>query len=260
MKYHIRRVLFLLIIIFFATVLRGKDIPQRPNAAIADYISLLNASQKRSLENKLKIFNDTSSSAIVIVIDDSTQGEDIFDYSYRLATKWGIGNKGKDNGVLMYIAFNDRKIFIQTGSGLEGALPDAVLKRIIENVITPAFRQNDYYGGLDKSVDIMMGLISGEFTADEFVKDDTEIVGTIFIIIFLLIFIVIAILIYKCKKRGDCNDGGGYYDKGRYNTGGGWLIGGSGFGGSSGGGGFGGGGFGGFSGGGFSGGGAGGGW
>ena len=261
MKYHIRKVLFFLIIILFATVLGGKDIPQRPSTAVADYISLLETSQRRALENKLKIFNDTSSSAIVIVIDGSTEGEDIFDYSYRLATKWGIGNKGKDNGVLLYIAFNDRKIYIQSGSGLEGTLPDAVLKRIIENIITPAFRESDYYGGLDKSVDIMTGLISGEFTADEFVKDDTVLVGTIFIIIFLIIFIVIAISIYRCKKRGDCNEGGGYYDGGRYNSGGGWLIGGSGFGGSSGSGGFGGGGgFGGFSGGGFSGGGAGGGW
>lgn len=260
MKYHIRKVLSFILIIIFVTFLGGKDIPQRPKTAVVDYIGLLNASENRTLENKLKIFNDTSSSAIVIVIDDSTQGEDIFDYSYRLASEWGIGVKGKDNGVLMYIAFNDRRIYIQTGSGLEGALPDGVLKRIIENVITPAFRKGEYYNGIYNSTDIMMGLVSGEFTADEFLADDAVIVGTIFIIIFLIIFLVIAILIYRCKKRGDCNEGGGYYDGGRYNSGGGWLIGGGGFGGSSSGGGFGGGGFGGFSGGGFSGGGAGGGW
>ncbi|HEB62063.1 MAG TPA: TPM domain-containing protein, partial [Bacteroidetes bacterium] len=236
-------------------------IPPRPNTAVTDYIGLLNASQKNALEQKLKVFNDTSSSAIVIVIDDSTEGEDIFEYSYKLASKWGIGSKGKDNGILIYIAFNDRKIFIQVGSGLEGAVPDAVAKRIIENVIKPNFRKQNYYAGIDKATDIIMSLSSGEFTADEYLQNDSSDIVAM-IIFFLIVFIFIAIIIsmIRCKKSGNCNDGGGYSGHGRYNSGGGWLIGGGGFGGSSGGSSFGGGGFGGFSGGGFSGGGAGGGW
>jgi len=263
MKYLIHSILTVLFL-WFSLAADAKDLPNRPNTAVVDYIGLLSSAEKRALEHKLKIFNDTSSSAIVVVIDNSTEGEDIFDYSYRLAKKWGIGSKGKNNGVLYYIAFNDRKVFVQVGSGLEGVMTDALTKRIVNNVIVPAFKNSNYYQGINKSVDITISLVSGEYTADEYLNDNSDdIIGLIFLLIFLIIFISIAYSIYKCKKTGNCNDGGGYYDGGRYNSGGGWIIGGGGFGGSSGGfggGGFGGGGFGGFGGGGFSGGGAGGGW
>ncbi len=263
MRYLIHKKLLLIfsLIIVVAYTITAKDIPPKPKSAVADYIGLLNASQKNALEQKLKTFNDTSSSAIVVVIDDSTEGEDIFEYSYKLATKWGVGSKGKDNGILMYIAFNDRKIFIQVGSGLEGAVPDAVAKRIIENVIKPYFRKQKYYAGIDKATNILISLTSGEFTADEYMNNSgSDIIGIIVFLIIIIVFISIIVSIIRCKKRGDCNDGGGYSGHGRYNSGGGWIIGGGGFGGSSGGSSFGGGGFGGFSGGGFSGGGAGGGW
>lgn len=268
MNYQMRYLIHSFVAILFLCLsisVNAKDLPNKPNSAVVDYINLLNSSEKRALENKLKVFNDTSSSAIVVVIDNSTEGEDIFDYSYKLATKWGIGNKGKNNGVLIYIAFNDRKVFIQVGSGLEGVMTDALTKRIIQNVIVPKFRERKYFRGINKSVDITISLVSGEFTADEYLQNNNDdLIGLIFFLLLLIIFAVIVYSMYKCKKTGDCNDGGGYYDGGRYNSGGGWIIGGGGFGGGSsggfGGGGFGGGGFGGFGGGGFSGGGAGGGW
>ncbi len=265
MRYRIHNILIIFFISSFFGNIFSKELLPKPKSAIVDYTGILNRSQLDYLKRKLKTFNDTSSTAIVVVIDKSLEGEDIFDYSYRLASNWGIGSKGKDNGVLMYIAFNDRKIFIQSGSGLEGVLPDAVLKRIIQNVIRPAFKNNQYFKGINKSTDIIISLVSGEFTADDYVQND-DYIALLFLLVFLVIFAIIIYSIFKCKKSGDCNDGGGYYDGGRYNTGrrGGWIIGGGGFGGSSGGfsggGGFGGGGFGGFGGGGFSGGGAGGGW
>lgn len=263
MKFLIRKniaILIILLLSFFNNAI-AKDISPKPSTAVADYIGLLNQGQKRLLEQKLKVFNDTSSSAIVVVIDKSTEGEDIFDYSYRLASKWGVGAKGKDNGILVYIAFNDRKVFIQVGSGLEGVVPDAVAKRIIENVIVPAFKKGDYFNGINKATDILMSLASGEFTADEFMSNNSDDITGIIILLLVISFIVFVIVMnIRCKKRGDCNDGGGYSGRGRYNSGGGWIIGGGGFGGSSGGSSFGGGGFGGFGGGGFSGGGAGGGW
>lgn len=262
MKFHTLKARWLVFIFFTAGILASKDIPQRPVTAVADYKGVLSESERFSLESKLKTFNDTSSSAIVVVIDGSTDGEDIFDYSYKMAKEWAIGDKEKDNGVLLYIAFDDRKMFFQAGSGLEGVLPDAMLKRIIENVITPAFRDGQYFYGIDKGTDIMIQMVSGEYTANDQPVDKNAfkfILIFLFFIILLVIFISIAI--YRCKKRGDCNDGGGYYGGGTYNSGGGWFIGGGGgFGSSGSGGGFGGGGFGGFGGGGFSGGGAGGGW
>ena len=133
MRFRIRNIIItvLLALPLFSGMVAAKDIPPRPSGPVADYIHLLTPSQRAALEHKLKVFNDTSSSAIVVVIDDSTEGEDIFEYSYRLASAWGIGEKGKDNGILIYIAFKDRKVFIQVGSGLEGVVPDAVAKRIV---------------------------------------------------------------------------------------------------------------------------------
>ncbi len=261
MKSVIHSIKISLFFILFASSLNAKDIPTRPHTAVVDYINLLSNSQRNSLEQRLKTFNDTSSTAIVLVIDNSTEGEDIFDYSYRMAEKWGVGAKGKDNGVLIYIAFKDKKIYIQTGSGLEGVLPDAILKRIIRNIIRPNFRKGNYYGGINSAINTIMGLASGEFTADKFGKsNDDSVLGYILLFLFLGFFIFVAYSIYKCSKDDDCkNGGGGYHDGGRYNSGGGWIIGGgSNFGGDSS---FSGGsGFGGFGGGGFSGGGAGGGW
>lgn len=261
MRFHFLKILCIGVFLFSISFLQAKDILPRPLSAVADLKGLLSDSEKQALESKLKVFNDTSSSAIVVVIDGTTEGEDIFDYSYKLASNWGIGDKNKDNGVLLYIAFDDRKMFIQAGSGLEAVLPDAMLKRIIENVITPSFRDGQYYQGIDRGTDIMIQMVSGEYTADEQVETKGMLKFVIilfFIILFLVIFISVAI--YRCKKRGDCNDGGGYYGGGTYSSGGGWFIGGGGFGSGGSSGGFGGGGFGGFGGGGFSGGGAGGGW
>lgn len=262
MKFHILKAFGLVFSFFIVFVLQAKEVPPRPATAVADFKGLLSEYERTSLEAKLKVFNDTSSSAIVVVIDGSTEDEDIFGYSFKIAKSWGIGDKDKDNGVLLYIAFDDRKMFIQSGSGLEGVLPDAMLKRIIENVITPAFRDGQYFNGIDKGVDIIIQLVSGEYTADKPVSEKRLMMtGIIIFLVIMFIFVFISIAIYRCKKRGDCSDGGGYYGGGTYNSGGGWFIGGGGgFGGSGGGSGFGGGGFGGFGGGGFSGGGAGGGW
>jgi uncharacterized protein len=201
-----------------------------------------------------------------VVIEKSLEGEEIFDYSYRLAQKWGIGQKETSNGILMFIAFDDREIRIQTGSGSEGFLPDGIAKRLIENIIVPSFRSEQYYEGIDKATSVIMQLGSGEYTADQLYGDSNEVGAQaiyFLLILFLIIIVIIVIAVRYCKKTGNCGEnGGGYHDGGRYSSRGG-FGGFGGFGGSSSGGsgfGGGGGGFGGFGGGGFSGGGAGGGW
>lgn len=261
MKYLTHKFLITVLLILGAFFGIAKVVPPRPASAVADFRGILEPEQKSALEAKLKSFNDTSSMAIVVAIDGSTEDEAIFDYSYKIAKTWGIGNKEKDNGVLLYIAFDDRKMYIQVGSGMEGVIPDAMAKRIIENVLSPSFRSGDFYGGIDKAVNVMIQLASGEYTADQTGEGESKLF-VIFILIFaLLAILIISIAVYRCKKRGDCNDGGGYYGGGTYNSGGGWIFGsGGGFGSGGSSGGFGGGSFGGFGGGGFSGGGAGGGW
>ncbi|MEL7124208.1 MAG: TPM domain-containing protein, partial [Bacteroidota bacterium] len=194
-----------------------------------------------------------------IVIDRSLEGEDIFGYSYALARAWGIGREGRDNGILIYIAIDDRRIFIQTGYGAEGFLPDVMAGRIIDQVISPAFRNNQYYQGLDRATNVIMDLGSGTYVNDLPDRDFPPVLAVLTIIILLLVLMNIF------RNRGG-GDGGGYYRDGRYDWEprargrGGWMY----FPGDGGGGwtnsGGGGGGFGGFGGGGFGGGGAGGSW
>ena len=176
-------------------------------------------------------------------------------YGQRIAEEWGIGQEGKDNGVLIYVAFADRKLRIHTGYGVEGFLPDIMANRIIDQVLVPAFRKGKYYDGFDKSTNIISDLAEGEYTADDLGGGEGIPAE---VILFIIIFIVILIIIIN-----NADSGGGYHRGGRYerDRGGGWVIIGPGGGGwNSGGGGFGGGGFGGFGGGGFGGGGASGGW
>lgn len=252
--------LILLFTLFLAYQLQGKDIPPRSNTIVTDYIRLLSPTERDALERKLVAYDDSTSTQIAIVIDRSLEGEEIFDYSYRLAEAWGIGGAENSNGVLIYIAFEDRKLFIQTGYGVEGFLTDGMASRIIDRVITPSFRQQRYYQGLDQATNIIMQLGSGEYYND---GESESSVPPLAIIIILLVIVIIISSLFNDKG----GDGGGYYRGGRYDSGrrrgGGWIYipGGGGWtSGGGGGGGFGGGGFGGFGGGGFGGGGAGGSW
>ncbi len=270
------RSILLFLFLSIGTLALAKQVPPRPNPPrlVNESARMLNASQVQALERKLVAYNDSTSTQIAIVTERSLEGDDIFDYSYRLAQSWGIGQGDDNNGILVYVALNDRQIYIQTGYGAEGFLPDALAKRIIENVIKPAFRSEDYYGGLDRATDIIMQLGSGEYSADDVNNDSAstaEIVLGLAIFLIILIFFVFIIVAAARSKYGDDDDDddggywrGGRYDEGKYRRrGGGWIfIPGGGGGGWSGGGGggFGGGGFGGFGGGSFGGGGAGGSW
>ncbi len=256
MKLIYKNTIFLLLL-FLPLLVLGKEPPNAPNPPrlVNDYVGILSQNEMAALEQKLVAYDDSTSTQIAIVIESSIEGDDIFEYSHRLAEKWGIGREGKNNGILIYIAIQDRQLRIQTGYGAEGFLPDVMARRIIDQVIGPQFRNQRYYAGLDKATEIIMKLGNGEYSNDDVYRDDFPFEVLFFIIIFIIIIVIIS-------KGG----GGGYHRGGRYDSdGGGWIFigpggGRSGWNGGGGGGGFGGGGFGGFGGGGFGGGGAGGSW
>lgn len=233
-----------------------KELPSKPTPPrlVVDYTGTLAPDQQEALERKLVSFDDSSSSQVAIVIVETTGDRDIADYAVALGRAWGIGNKEFNNGVLLLIAKNDRKLWIATGYGLEGALPDITAKQIVEEVIKPNFRENDFYRGLDEGTDAIIAATSGEYTAPANYRGSKKKEGVPAIVILLVIFLILFIL-----KRG--NRGGNYDSRGFHGRGPGgiWFLpsGGSSFGGgrSSGGGGFGG-----FGGGSFGGGGAGGSW
>ncbi len=262
--FEMKQAAFILLLAFiFPFFAQAKELPAKSNKLVNDYVNVMTESQKQQLERKLVAFGDTTSTQIAIVIEQSTGGEDVFDYAFRLARAWGIGQDDKDNGVLIYVAIGDRKIRIITGYGVEATLTDARSKRIIENILKPAFRKGQYYVGLNDGTSKII-----EFTNGEFAADDEEPGGISPLVLFILIVLLFFLFAYLAS-RGNGGDGGyyrgGHYDDPRQGGGGGWWIGGTGGGfsggGGGGGGGFsGGGGFGGFGGGSFGGGGAGGSW
>jgi len=122
------------------------------NNPVIDEAKILSAIDKQAIETKLRSINDRGLAQAAVVIVPTTNGEDIFDYSMKVADRWKLGKKDTDQGLLMVVAVNDRKMYILTGYGLEGTLPDAVAKRIINDDITPRFKQGDYAGGITAGI------------------------------------------------------------------------------------------------------------
>ena len=129
---------------------------------VTDLTSTLSADQQASLESKLQAFEQAKGSQIAILIIPTTQPEDIAQYSIRVVDQWKLGREKQDDGVLILVAKDDRKMRIEVGYGLEGAIPDAIAKRIVAEVMKPSFKQGDYYGGLDAAVTQISKLIDGE--------------------------------------------------------------------------------------------------
>ncbi len=233
------------------------DIPSRPQPPrlVNDFAGMLSSEQADRLETKLDDYSDSTSTQIAIVTIVSLDGSDITQTAYRIGDAWGVGGKNQDNGVVILLSRDDRSVWVATGKGMEGAVPDVTAKKIIDNIMLPSFRNGDFYSGLDEGTDAIMKLASGEFV-DEL--GDQQSQDKIPLIVIIIIIIIILFII----SRNNRGRGGRYISRG--GTFSPWYWGGGGFGsggfGGRGFGGGGGGGFGGFGGGSFGGGGAGGRW
>ena len=262
----VRTIKYFTIAIGFALLATGwatavaQDFPAAPNTLVNDYTNTLSAADVDQLERKLVAFDDSTSTQIAVVVMQSTGQYDIADYGVRLAQQWGVGGAEHDNGILLLVALGDREVTIQTGYGVEGAVPDAIAYRIIENEIKPPFRQGNYFAGIDRATDALIAYTKGEYKAKPRKEGDGG--GGFGSLIFIVIIVVVAIAL---SSRGGRGGGGGRVRGSRGASDLLWWtllsgMGRGGGGGSFGGGGFGGGGFGGFGGGGFGGGGASGSW
>ena len=223
------------------------EIPKDGKYIVVDEGNVLDGNQEAYLSRKLDQHYLETSNEIVIVTVRTLEGESIQQYSLDLAEKWKIGRKGQDNGILIFAAIEDRKVFIQVGRGLEGAVPDVYASRIIRNVIVPNFKAGNFGKGFDEATDVIIGLIKGEFEYSA--KEQEEGIPTWVII---LIVIIVLLIMSRGGKNGRTYDhkrsrriprttwigGGG----GSIGGGGGGWSGGGGFGGGFGGGSFGGGG------------------
>jgi uncharacterized protein len=243
--------IFLIFSLMFAVCANAqieKVVPPKPNPPrlVNDYTNTLTQEQKDHLENKLVAYDDSTSNQVAVVIISSTNDYPIEDVALSILRTWGVGGqKEKSNGIVLLVAKEDRKIRIEVGYGLEGAIPDITAKSIIDNEIKPNFKEENYYRGLDEATDAIIKAAAGEYKAPQgYGKSKTPGAGKIFFTV-LLVFILLSIF-------GRNNRGGGYASRRGYR---GWLgptMWGSGWGSGGGGGGWsggGGGGFGGFGGG-----------
>lgn len=197
----------------------AQDFPAKPTTLVNDYTGTLTEVQKQQLENKLVAYDDSSSTQISIAIIKSVGEYDINDYALGLGRKWGVGGAKKNNGVMIVVALGDRKISMQTGYGLEGALPDIITKRIIDNEIKPYFKEGDYYSGLDAGTTAIIKYTKGEYKNDNpKAKASKNNAGSG---IFILIIIIVVIIIIIRKGGG----GGGSQILGGRGSGSGFLAG-----------------------------------
>jgi uncharacterized protein len=190
----------------------AQELPAKSSTLVTDYNNTLSAADQQQLESKLVAFDDSTSTQIAVVIIKTVGDYDINEYAQKLGRSWGIGQQGKNNGILILVAVGDRKVSIQTGYGAEGAVPDITTHEIIQNDITPRFKQGDYFGGLDAGTNDLIKYMKGEYKSPKKAKataanDDSNGGGYL-----ILIFIVVIILIIIFRGRGG---GGGRIYGGR---------------------------------------------
>jgi len=230
----IRLIAVALLTLLVQSVRAAEVIPPKPTGYFNDYAGVVSKDAAHRFNERLAQFErDTSNQVVVAVFPKMQSDSDVADYTQRVAQAWGVGQKDRRNGVVLFVFTGDRKMFIQVGYGLEGALPDITAFDITENHIKPYFRVGDYEGGLATGIDLIRKAILGEYKGSG--KTVAEQRGTAKAsgLLFFVIFVIVLIVISRVMRRL-----GGYgYSSGR----GGPIffpMGGGGGGGSSGGGGF----------------------
>jgi len=150
-----------LILLLFAAASAQQAVPPRA-ARVTDLTNTLPANTRAALDRKLAAFEARKGSQIAVLLVSTTAPESIEQYSLRVAEAWKLGRAGVDDGALMLVAVQDRRARLEVGYGLEGAVPDALARRIIAEQLAPRFRDGDFSGGIDAGVDALIGLVDGE--------------------------------------------------------------------------------------------------
>ena len=206
-------------LLLFINISLAQTIPARPNPPrlVNDYADILSNSEEYALEQKLVNYSDTTSTQICVVTVNDLSGTTSDDFAQKLGEKWGVGTKN-NNGVVILVkpktADELGDVSIQVGYGMEPYVTDAVNYGIRTKVMIPAFKENDYYKGIDGAVDAIIGLASGAYKSDKYTEDDISD-GKILavLIIALFIYIVIKAFIHR-DDSGSHGSGKGSFWKG----------------------------------------------
>jgi uncharacterized protein len=179
--------------------------PPVPPRLVNDYTGTLTEDQKQALEYKLVRLDDSTFTQIVVVIVPSLGGYDVADAAIELGRTWGVGNKKNNSGVVLLISKGDRKLNISPGYGLEGALTDVDASNIINDIIRPKFKGNDYYRGIDDGTDAIIEAVRGEYNTPHATSSKGKGSGKLIFIIIIIIFILLT--------RSGGNKGGGFMSR-----------------------------------------------
>jgi uncharacterized protein len=206
-----RKLLLLIPALFLSLNIFAQDIlPNNPQGFVNDYANMLSSSEVNRLEQKLRNYRDTTSNVFAVATIESLQGNSIEEVANITFSKWKLweGNAGeRDNGVLLLISEGDRAFRIEVGYGLEGAIPDVMANRILNEILTPNFRQGNIYGGIDRATDAMIQLAAGEFEGFPERRASDGEGGSIPLDVIILIIVIIIVLI--TRGRGGKHGGGG---------------------------------------------------
>src|SRR5207248_10975206 len=206
-------VIVLTFVILFAVAAQAAEvIPPKPDRYFNDYASVVSKEAALRFNEQLAQFERETSDQVVVAIFPKMQTEsDIADYTQRVAQAWGVGQKERRNGVVLFVFVQDRKMFIQVGYGLEGALPDVTCFDITEYKIKPQFRNNDYEGGLAIGIDSILKAIRGEYKGSGKTASEQRHGSGAAGLLPFLIFVIVLIIISRVMRRL-----GGYgYSSGR---------------------------------------------
>jgi uncharacterized protein len=172
------------------------------------FTGFLDPREEARLNAKLVRFAQESSNRILVIVVDDLCGYPPSDFAFRIGETWGVGDQKFDNGCVVLVkptgGSGRRKAFIATGYGLEGAIPDAVCKRIVENQMLPAFRNGDAFGGLDKATDVLMGLAQGEINAQSY--DQRSFPWMILVPIGVLTLLGVLLWVARVRRYARLND------------------------------------------------------
>ena len=199
------------------TAVLSYAIPSRPNPQrlVNDFARIFTPEQVSRLEKTLVAFDDSTSNQITVVTVNDLEGYDASEYATRIGLDWGVGSEQFNNGIVLLVkpkTFDSAgQVFIAVGYGLEGAIPDAYAKRIIENELIPNFRFNDYYAGVESACEVLMKLASGEISEPRGDDDEESIIEIIMTLMFigLMIFIFIIAVVQDNNHNSGSGGSGG---------------------------------------------------
>ena len=203
----------LLCLVGISHVRAAETMPPAPAAYFNDYAGVVDKVAGSALDKKLRQFERDSSNQIVVAVFSKLETDSsVADYTQRIAASWRVGQKGLNNGAVLFVFVEAHKVFIQVGYGLEGALPDATCKRIIDEQITPAFKAGDFKAGLNAGVDSMIKATRGEYTGSGRVVGDgshsSGSHGSGVIPVLVILFVILVIILNVCHSGTVYNDTG----------------------------------------------------